>query len=76
MEASRLFADLPVQHPPAVRETDLHVLTPCRRCAGSGRERCPYPRHYAVAQTWDPTCRGCDGAGARLQHKIRWITQR
>ena len=61
-----LFADLPIQPAPTILTCDTHVLEPCRRCAGTGREACPYPRHYNVAQTWDPTCRGCGGAGAHL----------
>lgn len=72
MTEPALFADLPVQHPPAVIETDLHELMPCRRCDGTGRERCPYPRHFDVAMRWDPTCRGCDGAGVRLLRKMAW----
>lgn len=76
MDVPGLFADLPVQHAPAAIETDQHVLEPCRRCSGTGRESCPYPRHYDVAMTWDPTCRGCNGAGATLRRKIDWYRPR
>jgi hypothetical protein len=61
-----LFPDLPEQHRPTNLYSDRHMLTPCTRCGGTGREDCPYPRHYYVALAWDPTCRGCGGAGRRL----------
>lgn len=67
-----LFADLSQQLPPAVITTDRHALMPCGRCGGRGRETCPYPRHYDIAQLWDPTCRGCGGAGRVLRCVGAW----
>lgn len=63
-----LFPELPTQEPPLVLWTDEHSLERCGRCDGTGRKACPYPRWYDVALMWDPTCRGCNGAGWRLRH--------
>lgn len=64
--AGALFETLPEQRPPEIRYTDEHVLEPCSRCGGSGREACPYPRWSYRYANWDPTCRGCKGKGRRL----------
>lgn len=56
-----LFPDLPEQRAPTVLYADRHSLEPCRRCGGTGREECPYPSHYRIAQEWDPVCRRCRG---------------
>lgn len=61
-----LFSDLPEQHAPTELWADNCVLRECRRCSGTGKEECPYPSHYYVAMAWDPTCRGCNGAGKYL----------
>ena len=58
-----LFADLPIQTAPDTLSCDNGILMKCNRCSGAGQEKCPYPRHYLVAQTWDPTCRKCNGSG-------------
>ena len=63
-----LFPSLPEQRAPSTLYADRHALEPCSRCGGTGREVCPYPSHYYVALTWDPTCRGCNGAGKRLRY--------
>jgi integrase len=53
----------PHQAAPSVLWADNAELRQCRRCGGTGIERCPYPRRYDVARNWDPQCRGCNGKG-------------
>jgi hypothetical protein len=56
-----LFACLPEQRAPAEAWTDNAVLRKCRRCDGTGIERCPYPRSHPRWLDWDDRCfgRGC-----------------
>mgnify|MGYP001605953258 CR=1 FL=1 len=61
-----LFSDLPERHPPGNIYSDRHMLTLCTRCAGTGREECPYPARTYAAEFWDPTCRGYNGSGRKL----------
>ncbi len=68
-----LFPDLPEQAVPLFRQTDEHVLEPCSRCGGSGREENPHPRGSYRYMTWEPTCVRCGGAGARLIHVGRFV---
>jgi DnaJ-class molecular chaperone len=66
-----LFGCLPEQTRPRALECDSHFFVECRRCDGTGREVCTWPKHYMIAQTWDPTCRGCSGTGGTLER--RWV---
>lgn len=63
-----LFADLPEQRPPRTLYADNCALELCSRCGGTGREECPYPSHWRVAQEWEPTCRGCQGRKGIMRH--------
>lgn len=62
-----LFPNLPTATPPLYLYADKHVLEPCLRCAGTGKEANRIP-HYVSDRDllWDPTCRGCKGVGKRL----------
>ena len=61
-----LFLGAPNQTPPDVLYSDEHVLEPCSRCGGTGREDNPFPTWDLRRDLWDPKCRQCDGAGKRL----------
>ena len=62
-----LFCDLPIQRAPAIRESDNHVLVPCRRCSGKGKEANRFPRWSSRYHEWDPICRDCNGSGKALR---------
>jgi hypothetical protein len=72
-EQASLFADLPEQLAPVFRETDEHLIEPCSRCGGAGREENPFPRWSALHGLWDPICRKCRGSGRILTHIGRAI---
>lgn len=62
-----LFCDLPDASPPLYLYADRHVLEPCQRCDGTGKEANRIPHWVADRDLlWDPTCRGCNGEGARI----------
>lgn len=62
-----LFQDLPISTPPLYLYADKHVLEPCLRCDGTGKEANRIPYYVSDREAlWDPTCRGCNGAGKRL----------
>jgi len=60
-----LFPDLPEAVAPRYLYADEHVLEPCLRCDGTGKEHPPEWWSKARA-AFHPTCRGCRGAGASL----------
>ncbi len=62
-----LFSDLPISTPPLYLYADKHVLEPCLRCDGTGKEANRIPYYVSNRDLlWDPTCRGCKGAARRL----------
>jgi hypothetical protein len=62
-----LFPELPEAVAPLYLYADEHMLEPCWRCDGTGKERPPeWWSRARVELYWDPTCRKCAGAGARL----------
>lgn len=65
-ELPSLFGYLPVQEVSLFRETDEHLLAPCARCGGAGREENPFRRGTYRHLMWEPTCVRCRGTGKIL----------
>jgi hypothetical protein len=73
-EQPALFGGLSDQAAPRTLYADAHVLEPCDRCLGLGREDPPDGWPAWRRALWEPKCARCRGAGRVVRYVGRCVS--